>query len=155
MYCNDPVPPPVPTLPIVLPPFITPAELSSRIFDVVVTAISDGDTTLMPQAIAAAQQEVTGYLSRYDFVTILSQVGAARDPLLILYMKDMAVWHFIPLANPNIDYEVCLNRYKFAIRWLEKIQDGKFVPPGWPLAIIPALGTFFHLSSRDKRGNNY
>ena len=148
--------PPAPTLPVVLStPFLSVAELSTHIYDAVVTAISDSDTTLMPQAIAGATNEAMGYMSRFDYMTILGQSGAARDPLLLLYLKDISVYHFMVLANPNLDYEVRLDRYKFAIRWLEKIQDGRFVPAGWPVATTSQLSTEFHVISARKRSNNY
>ena len=148
--------PPTPPLPVVLAtPFISTAELSTHIYAAVVTAISDSDITILPTAIAAATNEAMGYMDRYDYLTILGQTGAARDPLLLLYIKDIAVYHFMVLANPNIDYEVRLDRYKYAVRWLEKIQTGRFVPAGWPPAINSQFNTEFHVISARKRSNNY
>ena len=147
---------PTPTLPTILPaPFLTPAELKTHMYTGVVNAITDGDNTLLPQAIAAATQEAMGYMSRFDFITILSETGNARDPILLQYLKDMATWHFIVIANPNIDYEVRLDRYKYAIKWFEKIQGGRYVPAGWPIAIPANLSSLWHIKSRKKRGNNY
>ncbi len=135
--------------------FLSTSDLTTHIYDNVVTAISDGDTTLMPQAIAAATQEAMGYMSRYDYATILAETGDARDPILLQYVKDMSVWHYMVLANPNLDWQARESRYKFAIRWLEKVQDGTFVPAGWPSATESQLATEFHVMSRRKRDNNY
>jgi len=146
---------PPPYVPVVLPVFTTPDELKTHIFENVVVAISDGDTSLMVTAIAAAESEAAGYMDRYDYVTIFTQTGTNRDPILLQTVKTLAVWHFIGLANPNIDYEVWHGRYKEAVRWLEKVQDSRVNPVGWPISAIPQLGNLFHSKSRRKRGNNY
>lgn len=139
-----------------LPTFLTPDELNTHLYEGTVTAISDGDATLMPDAIAAAIQEAAGYMSRFDYVTVLSQEGANRDPILLQYIKTMAVWHFIGLANANINYEVALDRYNKAIKWFDKVSDGRFIPIGWPVALQPTLNDFFQVgSSQPKRSNHF
>lgn len=142
--------------PVILPqPFLTVSDLYTHIYEETVNAITNNDTSKLQEAIDAATQEAMGYMSRFDFYTILSQQGTNRDPVLMLYMKDIAKWHFIVIANPNLDYECAENRYKSAVRWLEKVQDGRFIPVGWPLATISQLNTEFHVISRNKRCNNY
>jgi phage gp36-like protein len=139
-----------------LPTFLTAAELKTHIYEGTVNAISDGDDTLMPQAIAAAVQEAAGYMSRFDYVTVLEQTDVNRDPILLQYIKEMAVWHFIGLANANINYDVALDRYSKAIKWLDKVADGRFLPVGWPIALVPAVNSFFQVdSSVPKRRNHY
>ena len=139
-----------------LPTFITPTELNTHMYEGTVTAITDGDATIMPLAIAAAIQEAAGYMSRFDYATVLGQTGADRDPILLQYIKTMAVWHFIGLANANINYEVALDRYNKALRWLDKVADGRFIPVGWPIALTPALNEFFQVgSSQPKRSNHF
>jgi len=152
-----PYTPPQPPLPTILPaPFISVSELNTHIYENVITAITDSDTTIMPQAIEAATNEAMGYMSRYDFLTILEQTGTARDPVLLMYIKDMSVWHFMVLANPNLDYDARRTRYEHAIRWLEKVQDGRFVPAGWPPAPLSQTSTEFHvMSTQCKRWNNF
>ena len=109
----------------------------------------------MVEAIATAQSEAAGYMSRYDYQTLFNQTGTNRDPILLQTIKTLAVWHFIGLANPNIDYAVWEGRYKMAVRWLEKVQDGRAVPVGWPIPAVPALSSLFHVKSQPKRNNNY
>jgi hypothetical protein len=169
-YTTDPLPdnvtvprtaptlitPPAPVFPIVLPqPFFTPDEVKTHCPEEVINIVSDGDDSLLPIAITAATQEAMGYMSRYDYITILSQTGDLRDPILLIYLKDIALRHFMRLSNPNMDYEIVINNYKDALRWLEKIQGGKFIPAGWPLASPAFLSTQWHVRSREKRSNNY
>lgn len=139
-------------------PFLDPTEMSTHIYAESVGAITNNDATIMPQAIAAAVNEAMGYLSRFDTTTLFSQTGADRDPLLLLNLKNMALWHFITLGNANVNYEIASDRYKQAIRWLEKIESSKVVPPGWALAPDPddlQLDSEFKVSSRPKRCNDY
>jgi phage gp36-like protein len=152
-----PTTPPTPPAytPVVLPAFLSAAELNTHIYTASVTAITDGDATILPNAIAAAISEAAGYMSLYDYVTLFGNTGTNRDPILLLYIKDLALWHFIILGNANINYEAALDRYRMAIRWLEKVADGRFVPVGWPPATQPNLATYFHLASQPKRSNNY
>lgn len=145
-----------PTLPTILATsFVSVAEMNTHIYTGIVNAIADGGTSQLPAAIAAAIQEAMGYMSRYDFSTILQQTGNARDPILLQYIKDIAVWHFIVLANPNIDYELRLDRYKHAIKWLEKVQRGDVAPPGWPIPAVAQANNLWHIKSMNKRGNNF
>ena len=64
-------------------------------------------------------------------MTFSKKKASDRDSVLLMYLKDMAVWHFIPVANPNIDIEYREIRYNKAIAWLKNIQGGKIVPQGW------------------------
>jgi hypothetical protein len=66
--------------------------------------------------------------------------------LLVMYAKDIALWHFIQLANPNIDLAFRQSRYELAINWLEKVQKGK-ASPTFP---YPASQT-----GDNAPGNNY
>jgi phage gp36-like protein len=94
-----------------------------------VEAIEGDWDGIADSSIDAAISEAKGYLSNYDIAAIFAAVGAARNAILLLYIKDIAVWHFIQLANPNIDLELREKRYNRAIEWLEDVQAGKVVPP--------------------------
>jgi phage gp36-like protein len=139
-----------------LPTFLTAGEMNNAIYPETVAAISDGDASFMTDAMIAAVQEAAGYMSRFDYVTIFSQAGANRDPILLQVIKNMAVYHFIGPSNANINYEVALDRYNKAIRWLDKVADGRFAPVGWPVAPCPAQNTVFQVTATQcKRRNNY
>jgi len=95
-------------------------------------------------------------MSRYDIEAMFSQAGEDRDPVLLMYCKDLAIWHFIVIANPNISIEFQEMRYNLAIKELEKIQSGKVVPYNWPLAdAAETPNTFFHVASNPRRVTNY
>ena len=131
------------------------ADLKTHLYNEQITAISRNDSDLIVEAIAAAEGEAKGYMSRYDIDTIFGAVGTARDKTLLMWLKDMATWHFITLANANADMEFRESRYDQGIEWLEKIQAGKIVPYGWPLTEVPNMDSSFHVTSDTKRITNF
>lgn len=108
--------------------YLTPAEIKSHLKDEIVADINEGDTTLLQQAIDAAISEMRGYISFYDVAAILATTGTEREPILLMFTKDIAVWHFINLGNANIEMELRETRYKNAISWLKDVQKGIAVP---------------------------
>ncbi len=128
-------------------------DFNTHLYTEIINVISRNNNALLNEAIAAAQGEAKGYLSRYDLEVLFSKTGTERDTVLLMYLKDMAVWHFIPIANPNIDIDYRETRYKDAIKWLEKIQNGKVVPVDWTLMASETTTTNspFYMASAPKR----
>ena len=114
--------------------YLTPAEIASHLKDEIVALVQTGYATALQEAIDAAISEMRGYISFYDIETILATTGSNREPILLLFTKDIAVWHFIQLANPNVDMELRETRYNKAIAWLRDVQKGIAVP-NLPLAV--------------------
>lgn len=131
------------------------ADLTTHLYNEQITAISRADATLVDTAISAAEQEAKGYLSRYDIVTIFGKTGTQRDATLLMYLKDMATWHFITLANAGADLEFRQARYKDAIAWLKGIQSSKIVPFGWPLTNVENQDSTWLVTSDTKRETNF
>lgn len=122
--------------------YLTIEELSTHIYEGVVNEITREDDTIAQAAIDAAIGEARGYLTpRYDVAAIFASEGSNRDPVLFLYIKDCAKWHFISLANPNIDLALAQIRYERAIKWLREVQAGITNPFGLPVPSIESDGT--------------
>lgn len=134
--------------------FISKAEFTSHIYEENLNVISRDDDTKVTSAISAAMEEATGYMSRFDFATLFAALADDRDPILMMYIKDIAKWHFINICNASVDLELAESRYKKAIAWLDKVQSGKVVPR-WPLAVDETTANSFHIRSSTKRGNYY
>lgn len=113
-------------------PFLLPAELSTHLFAEVSAEINRDDASRMQTAIDAAVAEALGYLTAYDTEVIFSAEEDGRNPILLLYVKDIAVWHFIQLANPGVDLQLRETRYEKAIAWLKDVQKG-IANPSLPL----------------------
>ena len=138
--------------------YLTPEEISTHLANGVVDEINSGDATMLQIAIAAAIAEATGYLTAYDITAIFAATGDARNPILLLYIKDITVWHYIQLANPAVEMELRLKRYEQAIKFLEKIQSGK-TNPSLPYPADPAAPgdaeTYIKYGTITKRTNDF
>lgn len=140
-------------------PFLTPAEIDTHLYGEVVKEIErhDSNTTKLQEAINAAIGEVKSYLSQYDKEAIFGATGDQRNPVILLYTKDVAVWHYINICNVDVDYEERKERYEKATEWLGKVQSGKVVPE-LPVPSIENTTdgeSFIKWGSNPKRQNNF
>lgn len=134
--------------------FLTIEQMKSHIYPGVSNAISNNDTSLLQDAIDAAIGEAKGYCSRYD-LALLFDSAVTPDPMLLNWVKSIAKWNFMNLANPNIDYEDAHNRYELVTAKLRDIQSGKMIPANWPLASPKERSNLFHVGSSSKKRNNH
>ena len=72
-------------------------------------------------------QEAAGYLGAYDRAKIFNQ-PKQRNELLLTFVKDIAVWHFVNLCNAGAELELKEKRYDRAIAWLRQVQKGEVTP---------------------------
>jgi phage gp36-like protein len=142
--------------------FITVAELNTHLYGELVNEITRGNDQIAQMAIDAATAEVKSYLSDYDVQAIFTATGDNRNPLMLLLIKDIAAWHLVCLANPNIDIELRKTRYENAIKWLKGVQRGEIVPDlPRPTPPVDSLGNpivmegKFHWGGNTKRENHY
>lgn len=105
--------------------FIVEDELKTHLRSEQLVAITRNDDTIAPAAIDGAITEAKGYLGDYNTEEIFSKTGSERHPLLLIFVKDIAVWHFITLSPVGTQTEVREKRYDRAIKWLEGVQAGK------------------------------
>lgn len=106
--------------------FLTIEDLNTAIREEIMGEITREDDTIIEQCISAALGEMKGYLSnRFNVDTIFAQTGTNRDPLLLSFAKDIAVFNLSTLETPGIDLEDRRARYKRAIDWLKQVRDGE------------------------------
>lgn len=103
--------------------YLTPQDMYTHIYQENMETISQGDEAVMLSAIDAAIEEASGYLTKYDTQAIFSQEGKNRNAILLLFVKDIAAWHFVNLCNAGVDLELREKRYNRAIEWLENNQN--------------------------------
>lgn len=137
--------------------FLQQIEIGTHLYGEVVSEISRLNTEHLNDALKAAEAEAKGYLTAYDIPAVFTAVGDDRNAILVLFVKDITVWHYIQLANPAVDMELRLKRYERAIEWLEKVQSGK-INPGLPYpAVAPPAepNNYIKWGSNTKRNNNF
>lgn len=136
---------------------LTTADFKTHLYAELITAIGRDDQTVLQSAIDAALGEAEGYLARFDVTSLYAEVGGDRDPVLLMRLKDIAAWHFINLANADVDLELRKTRYEEAIKWLKDVQRGLVNMPDWPLPTETESTDYdvFRVSSRPRRETNY
>ncbi len=144
-------------------PIVTPAELNN-IYPEIITEITRNDGgALATEAIDTAIEEIKMYLTRYDMIQLFGDAANAiaasfTNAYLSRIVKDIAVWHLIQLANPNIDYEIYKHRYEEHIASLRRIQKGD-ADPKWPYLDTTGeaapQGDSVSAFSNPKRNNSY
>lgn len=137
---------------------LTVQDFHTHIYPELIEAIErqEEEAPKLETAIKAAEIQAKGYLSRFDIPALFGTTGEERDGFLLKLLKDMAIWNFIIIANPNINTEFHRVLYEDAIKELGKIQAGKLVPYGWPPAVDPETNsTYFHFKSNPRRGTSY
>lgn len=135
--------------------FLTSEELKTHLYGENVAAITRSNETITAAAIDGAIAETKGYLGAYDTNAIFSASGANRNGLLLIFVKDIAVWHLIVLANPGIDYESREKRYNSAIAWLKGVQKGAIQPDLPKLEISESKPGPISYGSNQKRIQHY
>lgn len=108
--------------------FLSSEELKTHLYAENINVISRDDETILQAAIDAACQEAKGYLAAYDTAQIFAAVGSNRNALLLIFVKDIAVWHFINLCNAGTELQLRQDRYERAIDWLKAVQRGDVSP---------------------------
>jgi phage gp36-like protein len=105
--------------------FLSNDELKTVLYAENILAVSGGDDTLVTAAIQGAIAEAKSHLSRFDKTALFdTPTGDQRNPLLLIFVKDIAVWHFLNLANPGTSLEFRRSRYNAAIQWLKDVNSG-------------------------------
>jgi hypothetical protein len=137
--------------------FVNVDELYTHLYPESIDAISGNDERLLQTALSTGIAEVKTYLHKYDLDKLFGATGDDRNDQLVMIVKDVALWHYINIANPGINYEDRLMRYKFQIAVLQGIQKGELVPD-FPVKTDPdgnpENNTGFRVTSNPRRDNH-
>lgn len=138
---------------------ITVEELKTHIYSDNAQAITGGDDTILLAAIDGAIEEARGYLAAYDCDKVFAAKGTERHGLLLIFIKDIATWHFLTLSNVGADLEFRRFRYERAVDWLKQVQRGN-VSPNIPILDkdedgAPDTGAIYKYGSNPKRSQHF
>jgi phage gp36-like protein len=116
--------------------FLEIEDLKNSIYNYQIDQITEGDSNITLQAIAAAIEEVRSYLSgnfkrewkdgrlRYDVDAILNATGDERNALILSHTATIAKWYIVELCNADIIYETAKERYDRAVAWFKDLAKG-------------------------------
>lgn len=136
--------------------FIEISDLGSAIYGYQIEQITEGNNDLTLQAINAAIEEVSGYLSGnslYDVTAIFAATGTDRNALIVTHTVTVAKWYLVELCNADVIYEQAKERYDRATAWLKLLSKGAVTVaslPTIPIAESSAETDTFGFGSRPK-----
>ncbi|SDE63510.1 phage protein Gp36 family protein [Riemerella columbipharyngis] len=125
--------------------FLQKEDLKNNIYGYQVEQITEGDDSIVLQAMAAAEQELKSYLQgnnkreyldgrlRYDIDKIFSAQGDERNAMLLNCAINIAKWNIIDLCNADILHERAKERYDRATQWLKQLAKGEVNLPDLPV----------------------
>lgn len=125
--------------------FATKEDLKNNIYNYQIDQITEGDDTIVLQALEVAQQEVRSYLvfnskleylderPHYDTDKIFSARTDDRNPLILNLVITIAKWYIIDLANVDILYDKAKERYDRATLYLKQLAKGEVTISSLPL----------------------
>jgi phage gp36-like protein len=114
--------------------FITQSDYDVAIHTEILDAIIRNNPALLEMAEDTAIKQIRGYIGqRYDCDNIFNKTGTNRDPLIMMHVIDIALYHLHAAYNPNRFPEIRKERYKDATEWLKLVQSGNANYEGLPL----------------------
>ena len=132
--------------------FIEINELNSVLDENYINEITQGDELLLIDVIETAEEEMRGYLAKYDVQAIFNAKGKERNKLLVQFCKDIAIYNLIELDQSGVDVAARTKRYERAITWLK--QANETVLSSLPMAASKTAANLISYTSKEKN-NNY
>jgi len=125
-----------------------------QIQDVNLQQIINSNVAIRENADLLAEAEARSYLiQKYDFDAELVKTGTARDPQLLAYIIDIALFHLHSRIAPRNVPELRQTRYDNAIAWLKMCAFGDVTPKLTPIS--PAQGNRIRYGGNTKNTNQY
>lgn len=91
--------------------------------------VSQASAEVRQSAERMAEEEMAGYLRpRYDVAAVFGTEGEGRNPLVVMYLCDIALYNMAASLPQKMGMDVRQMRYERAISWLEEVSKGNIVP---------------------------
>ena len=117
--------------------FLKKEDLKNNIYSYQVEQITEGDESIVLQALDTAEQEVKSYFytndkkeyldgrPQYDAEAIFAKRGEERNALVVSLCLSVAKWYIVDLCNADIIYDHAKERYDRAIEYLKRLAKGE------------------------------
>lgn len=103
------------------------------ILDSLLRGEADDNSRIIEDCEMQAIAEMKSYLNKsYDVEKIFTTEGTARHPLVLMYAKDIAVYHLFCIHNPFKMSQIRKDRYERAVDWLKGVASGLITVDGAP-----------------------
>lgn len=113
--------------------FINVEDYDASVHREILDSILRDDDSLLEVCEDQAIAEMRGYLSRrFDCDAIFSATGNERHPLILMFAKDIALYHAFCIHNPQKLSKIRVDRYERALEWLKGVQRMELSVDGLP-----------------------
>lgn len=134
--------------------YLNTSDYLLQIQDVNLQQIINSNEAIREQANLLAEAEARSFLiQKYDFDSELAKTGADRDPQLLAYIIDIALFHLHSRIAPRNIPEIRKDRYENAISWLKMCAFGDVTPKLTPKD--PKQGSRIRYGGNTKNTNIY
>lgn len=134
--------------------FITTADYEASIPADLLTRITRGNSAILDDCENMAIELMRGYLSaRYDVAAIFGAAGSARNPLVVKYAVDIALYYAYHRLETDEVPEMRRQNYEAAERWLRRVQEQEVNPPDLPL-VTDGTKDYVLFGSNTRRQNH-
>lgn len=129
--------------------FLQPEDLKNSIYNYQVSQITEGDDSIIIQALHAAEQECRSYLEAninikqnqdgrfiYDVENIFNKTGPSRNALILQYCITIAKWYIVELCNADVIMEQAKDRYDRVMTNLKALSNGSSTLGSLPIKNI-------------------
>ena len=138
--------------------FIETKDYDATIHQEILNAVTREDDAIVEVCEDQAIAEMRGYLeSRYDCDKIFAARGNERNALILMFAKDITIYHVMCVHNPQKFAEIRKDRYERAIEWLKGVSRLEISIADVPLLDKDTLKEKmpFQMRSNPKRVTHY
>ena len=138
--------------------FINPEDYDASIHREILDALTREDDSLLEVCEDQAVAEMRGYLSaRFDCDRIFSATGEQRHPLVLMFAKDITLYHVFCVHNPQKISKIRIDRYSRSLEWLKGVAKYEISVEGLPLKDSEESwkASPFQMRSNPKRNTRY
>ncbi|RHI05077.1 DUF1320 domain-containing protein [Bacteroides sp. AM16-24] len=138
--------------------FINMEDYDATIHQDILNAVTREDDAIVEVCEDQAIAEMRGYMeSRYDCDKIFAARGNERNTLVLMFAKDIAIYHVLCVHNPQKISSIRKERYERAIEWLKSVGRMEISIADVPLLNKDALKEKmpFQMRSNPKRVTHY
>jgi phage gp36-like protein len=119
--------------------FIDKADFFTIISITALDELTGYDDNIVIEMADEAVEEMKAFLNtRYNITIIFYATGADRNKMLLMYGKDIALYHIHSRHHLRSMPEMRIKRYQQALQWLKDVQEQKINPVGLVLTTDPA-----------------
>ena len=109
--------------------FITDTDYDATIHTEILGVLTRNNPTVKQTAEREAIGLASSYLNgKFDCATIFNQTGDNRNPVILMFVKDIAIYNMHSIHNPRAIPDIRVKRYDDAIEWLKSLNKDQANP---------------------------